>query len=415
MSQLVSVKEGREGEFSISGGTRVFAVGLQQKLPVWDPEHADASFRKPAEKKRSRYGFRDLFYFSCLKVFAKIIYSRIGFVRIEQENSGRTPVQSGKEKDRMEPEEPSVVEETTQKAIETIGHGRFREFFQYIWDNYQYDLMHFGKVIVLSLLIVLLAKVCIRMVHALMARAPKNLRILDLAAKKVLDKAVSYGIAFLAILIILDLLGVNTASLITVLGAAGLAIGLAFKDTLSNIAAGVILLFLRPYTIGDYVDCGSVSGTVTEMGFFTTTLTTMEGLYLSVPNAAIWGTPIKNYTRNGTRRMDITVGISYSDSLEQGVAILKELVEKNDKVLKDPAPQVLVMELADSSVNLQIRVWATVEHYWDLYFQLKYQLKGALESRGLNIPFPQRVITFANPLSEQECPPENVIGGQKEK
>ena len=112
MSQLVSVKEGREGEFSMSGETCVFSVGLQQKLPVWDPEHADACFRKTA-KKRSRYGFRDLFYFSSLKVFAKIIYSRIGFVRIEQENSGRTPVQSGKEKDRMEPEEPSVVEETT--------------------------------------------------------------------------------------------------------------------------------------------------------------------------------------------------------------------------------------------------------------------------------------------------------------
>ena len=113
--------------------------------------------------------------------------------------------------------------------------------------------------------------------------------------------------------------------------------------------------------------------------------------------------------------MDITVGISYTDSLEQGVAILKELVENNDKVLKDPAPQVLVMELADSSVNLQIRVWATVEHYWDLYFQLKYQLKGALESRGLNIPFPQRVITFANPLPEQEKTAESVNGGQKEK
>lgn len=129
MSQLVSVKEGREGEFSMSGGTRVFAVGLQQKLPVWDPEDADASFRKPAEKKRSRYGFRDLFYFSCLKVFAKIIYSRIGFVRIEQENSGRTPVQSGKEKDRMEPEEPSVVEKQPRKQLKPSAMAASGNFF----------------------------------------------------------------------------------------------------------------------------------------------------------------------------------------------------------------------------------------------------------------------------------------------
>ena len=315
----------------------------------------------------------------------------------------------------MDPEEPLAIEETAQKAIETIRQGRFREFLQYLWDNYQGDLMHFGKVLVLSLVIVLLAKICIRMIHALMARTPKNLRILDDAARMVLDKAVSYGIAFLAILIILDLLGVNTASLITVLGAAGLAIGLAFKDTLSNIAAGVILLFLRPYTIGDYVECGSVSGTVMEMGFFTTTLTTADGLYLSVPNAALWGTPIKNYTRNGRRRMDITVGISYSDSLDQGLAVLKRLMEENEFVLKDPAPQVLVQDLADNSVNLQLRLWASVEHYWDLYWQLKYQLKGALESEGLNIPFPQRVITFANALPGEEKPKEAGIGAETEK
>lgn len=300
------------------------------------------------------------------------------------------------------PEETSAVEETANKAIETIRQGRFHEFVQYLWDNYQDDLLRFGKILLLSLIVILLAKLCIRMTHALLARATRNLHMLDAAGRKVLDTTASYLIVFFALLIILDLFGINTASLITVLGAAGLAVGLALKDTLSNIAAGIILLFMRPYSIGDYVDCSTVSGTVKEMGLFTTTLRTADGLYISVPNSAIWGTPIKNYTRNGTRRMDITVGISYSDSLDRGIAILKGLMEKNESVLKDPAPEVMVLDLADNSVNLQLRLWTTVEQYWAVYWQLKYQLKEALESQGLNIPFPQRVITFANAIPEEE-------------
>lgn len=298
----------------------------------------------------------------------------------------------------MQTEQTPILEETAQKAVETIKQGRFREFFQYVWDNYQNDLIRFGKILVLSLAVILVAKICIRMTHALFARSAQKIHVLDEAGRKVLDKIASYVIAFLAFLIVLDLFGVNTASLITVLGAAGLAIGLALKETLGNIAAGIILLFMRPFSIGDYVDCSSVSGTVREIGLFTTTLCTADGLYVSVPNGAILGQPIRNYTRNGTRRMDITVGISYSDPLDRGIAILKELVMNDEMVLKTPVPEVMVQDLADNSVVLQVRVWASVEHYWEVYWRLKYQLKEALESKGLSIPFPQRVITFANAL-----------------
>ena len=161
----------------------------------------------------------------------------------------------------MQTEQTPILEETAQKAVETIKQGRFREFFQYVWDNYQNDLIRFGKILVLSLAVILVAKICIRMTHALFARSAQKIHVLDEAGRKVLDKIASYVIAFLAFLIVLDLFGVNTASLITVLGAAGLAIGLALKETLGNIAAGIILLFMRPFSIGDYVDCSSVSGT----------------------------------------------------------------------------------------------------------------------------------------------------------
>ena len=283
----------------------------------------------------------------------------------------------------MQTEQTPILEETAQKAVETIKQGRFREFFQYVWDNYQNDLIRFGKILVLSLAVILVAKICIRMTHALFARSAQKIHVLDEAGRKVLDKIASYVIAFLAFLIVLDLFGVNTASLITVLGAAGLAIGLALKETLGNIAAGIILLFMRPFSIGDYVDCSSVSGTVREIGLFTTTLCTADGLYVSVPNGAILGQPF---------------GISYSDPLDRGIAILKELVMNDEMVLKTPVPEVMVQDLADNSVVLQVRVWASVEHYWEVYWRLKYQLKEALESKGLSIPFPQRVITLANAL-----------------
>ena len=198
------------------------------------------------------------------------------------------------------------------------------------------------------------------------------------------------------LLIILDLFGFNTASLLTVLGAAGLTIGLAMKDSLSNIAAGIMLLILRPYKQGDYIDCGSISGNIQQMGMFSTVLKTADGLFVSAPNSVVFGTPIKNYSRNPTRRTDITVGIGYGDSLPVALNVLTEIMMKEPMVLKDPAPEVLVAELADSSVNLTLRYWTASENYWTAYWTIKAKLKPVIEGAGLNIPFPQRVVTLVN-------------------
>ena len=173
------------------------------------------------------------------------------------------------------------------------------------------------------------------------------------------------------------------------------------KDSLSNIAAGIMLLILRPYKQGDYIDCGSVSGTIQEMGLFSTVLKTPDGLFVSAPNSVVFGTPIKNYSRNPTRRSDITVGVAYADSLPVAVNAMKEIMEQEPMILKDPAPEVLVAELADSSVQLTLRYWTATENYWPAYWSIKSQLKPAIEAAGLRVPFPQRIITFVNAPAEK--------------
>jgi small conductance mechanosensitive channel len=162
-----------------------------------------------------------------------------------------------------------------------------------------------------------------------------------------------------------------------------------------------MLIILRPYKVGDYVDCGSISGTITEMELFSTVVTTFDGIFISAPNSVIFGTPIKNYSRNERRMANIQVGISYGDSLAEGISILQNLLNSNELILKDPAPAVLVTELADSSVNLTLRYWTTTGNYWTVFWQIKSELKATIEDAGLSIPFPQRVITFANAVPDK--------------
>ena len=284
------------------------------------------------------------------------------------------------------------VEEVTQGKI-----GTLRAFWEDLRDNYQDDLLLFGKTMLLSLVVVLGAWLISRLITSAIRRSAGKISALDESAVKVISGVIRTLVWGVAALIILDLFGINTASILTVLGAVGLAIGLAVKDSLSNIAAGIMLFFLRPYKVGDYVDCGSVSGTIKSMGLFSTVLMTVDGIFISAPNSVIFGTPIKNYSRNPMRRADITVGISYGDSLTTGVEVLKNLMMQNELIAKDPAPEVMVAELADSSVNLTLRFWVNTANYWPVFWSIKKALKPTLESAGLNIPFPQRVVTFADP------------------
>ena len=271
-----------------------------------------------------------------------------------------------------------------------------------LWQNHRADMLHAGRGLMLALLVIAVAWLANRICRSLIQATTKKIATLDNALGNILCSLVKGLIWVLAILVILDLFGVNTASILTVLGAAGLAVALALKDSLGNIAAGFMLLFQRPYKVGDYVDCGSVSGTIMEMGLFTTTLKTLDGIYVSAPNSVIFGTPIKNYSRNPTRRADITVGIAYGDSLPVALEVLKRMLATHPLVCQEPTPDVMVADLADSSVNLTLRFWAKTDDYWKAYWDVKRRLKEVIESNGLNIPFPQRVVTIVQPPGKEE-------------
>ncbi|EKE73948.1 mechanosensitive ion channel family protein [Gallaecimonas xiamenensis] len=269
------------------------------------------------------------------------------------------------------------------------------EQFKGFWQANANLILDLGYRALLVLAILLVTLVLARWVKGSVRRAHQRLNRLDETLVPLLSSLAGYAIYLVGLVILLDVLGVNTSSLIALLGAAGLAIGLALKDTLSNIAAGIMLLILRPFKVADFIECGSFGGTVREVGLFTTVLETADGLYISAPNSSLWGAPIKNFSRNGKRRMDLVVGIAYGDAIDKGLAVLLRLAAEDSRVLKDPGAQAMVQSLGESSVNLQLRAWAKVEDYWALYWDLNQKLKTEIEAAGLSIPFPQRVLSLA--------------------
>lgn len=253
-----------------------------------------------------------------------------------------------------------------------------------------------GRTILMTVVVLVLAFVVYKLLTSLLTKGLVKTKVADETIRKVATKVSAYVIVFFTILVLLELYGVNTASLLTVLGAAGLAVGLALKDTLCNIAAGIFLLVMRPYKIGDYVDCSSVSGSIKDLGFFCTTLVTPDGIEVVIPNSLIASAPIRNYSSNGVRRVDVTIGIAYEDDLQVALKTLLEIAADNGLVLKEPESSVHVLNYDDSAIQLQLRAWCKADDYWTVYWQIQESLKGAIAAKGLNIPFPQRVITFTN-------------------
>ena len=203
--------------------------------------------------------------------------------------------------------------------------------------------------------------------------------------------SLAYYLLFAVVIVaVLGLVGIQTASLIAVLGAASLAVGLAMQGTLSNFASGAMLLLFRPFRVGDYIETGGEAGSVAAMGLFTTTLNTSDNVKIVIPNSSVFGQTIKNYAANDTRRNDLVVGISYDDDIGTAIDTINRVLTDDDRVLADPEPMVAVAELGDSSVNFVVRPWCKKEDYWDLRFDLTRALKEQLEAAGCSIPYPQR-------------------------
>jgi small conductance mechanosensitive channel len=187
-------------------------------------------------------------------------------------------------------------------------------------------------------------------------------------------------------------LGIQTTSFIAIIGAAGLAVGLALQGSLANFAAGFLMILFRPFKVGDFVEGAGVAGTVEEISIFTTQLKSPDNKTIIVPNAKISGDNIVNYSTKGTRRVDMVAGIGYECDIDKAREILEEIVTSDERVLKDPAHKIGVVELADSSVNFVVRPWVNTSDYWDVWFDMTEKIKKRFDEAGISIPFPQRDI-----------------------
>ncbi|CAN5821116.1 small-conductance mechanosensitive channel MscS [soil metagenome] len=198
------------------------------------------------------------------------------------------------------------------------------------------------------------------------------------------------GLMAFVLIAVVGVLGVPIAQFVVVLGAAGLAIGLALQGTLSNFAAGVMLLIFRPFSVGHWVEIGGTAGSVKEISIFSTILHTGDNIRVVVPNSQVYGQTIRNYTANPTRRIDLVIGVGYDDDLQVAKDTMLRVITSDDRVLEDPAPNVQVAELGDSSVDFIVRPWCASPDYWALRWDLLRALKEELDAAGCNIPFPQR-------------------------
>jgi small conductance mechanosensitive channel len=252
---------------------------------------------------------------------------------------------------------------------------------------YQQNIVPYAWNIVIAVVIFLVGKwVVARLTNFMRTAMEKKL---DPTIARFLAR-ISYGIllAFVAIAA-LDQVGIQTTSLVAILGAAGLAIGLALKDSLGNFASGVMLIMFRPFKVGDYVEAGGTGGTVTEVRIFATILTTPDNKVITVPNGSIMSDNITNYSAMPTRRVDMVIGVSYDADLKKVRAVIKEMLEKDERVLPDPAPTIVVGELADSSVNFLVRPWVNAGDYWPLKWDFTEAVKIRFDEEGIGIPFPQ--------------------------
>jgi len=195
----------------------------------------------------------------------------------------------------------------------------------------------------------------------------------------------------------LDQLGVNTTSLIALIGAAGLAVGLAMQNSLQNFAAGVMLIVFRPFKAGDFVEAGGVSGVVEAISIFTTTLRTPDNREIIIPNGKIYDGTITNFSARPTRRVDLVFGIGYGDDIKKAKEVIDKLIADDERILKDPEPLVAVGELGESSVNFRVRPWVNSEDYWAVYFDLTERVKLAFDENSISIPFPQMDVHLDKP------------------
>jgi len=245
-----------------------------------------------------------------------------------------------------------------------------------------------GINILMALVIFVIGRWVVRLIVGLIAKLMKKANV-DTILIGFVSSIVNAVLLLFVIIAALDQLGVNTTSFIALIGAAGLAVGLALQGSLQNFAAGVLLIIFRPFKVGDFIEAGGTAGVVEEIGVFSTRMKTGDNREIIVPNGGIFGGTITNFSARDTRRIDMVFGIGYGDDIRKAKEVIQSIIDADERILKDPAPLIAVGELADSSVNFNVRPWVASGDYWAVRFDLNEKIKLAFDDAGISIPFPQ--------------------------
>jgi len=248
----------------------------------------------------------------------------------------------------------------------------------------------YGLNIVFAVLILIIGMMAAGWVKRMVIKMCKKSAKIDDTLGAFFSSLVRYVVIIFTILAVLDRFGVETASLIAILGAASLAIGLALQGTLSNVAAGVMLLIFRPFKIGQFVDAAGHAGSVKHIGLFVTEMATGDNVQIIIPNSQIWGSSIKNFSSNENRRVDLVIGIGYDDDIDKAIAEIGSVCDADDRVLKDPATSIFVGELGASSVDIVVRAWTASGNYWPLKAALTKEIKHRFDDKEISFPYPQQ-------------------------
>ncbi|NBD01549.1 small-conductance mechanosensitive channel MscS [Atlantibacter hermannii] len=271
------------------------------------------------------------------------------------------------------------------------------------------DWLVTNQALLLSYLVNIVAAIAIIIVGMIVARAISNTvnklmlaRHIDATVADFLSALVRYGIIAFTLIAALGRVGVQTASVIAVLGAAGLAVGLALQGSLSNLAAGVLLVTFRPFRAGEYVDLGGIAGTVQHVQIFSTTLITADGKYVVVPNGKIIAGNIINFSRQPVRRNELVIGVSYDADIDRVRAILTDIVMSDERILPDRERTVRMNELGASSINFVIRAWSKSSDLQDVYWDILERAKKALDAEGISIPYPQMDVNVKQPAQPKQ-------------
>ena len=286
------------------------------------------------------------------------------------------------------------MEKELEKNIEIMT----RDIKSYIPDNIVEIIASYAFSLLMALLIFIIGKWAVNKIVKLFGKVLRKVKGMDETLIKFLENIVYYALMIVVLLTALGKLGVETTSFLAILGAAGLAIGLALKDSLGNFASGVMIILFKPFKVGDVVTAAGVTGTVNEVGIFNSVFITGDNQKIIVPNGAITSGSIINVNANPTRRVDLVVGIGYEDDIKKAKEVLNTIVTSHEKVLLDKGVTVAVSELADSSVNFVVRAWVNTPDYWEVKFALTENIKLTFDKEGISIPYPQQDVHHYNKI-----------------